>query len=68
MLAIGHFCSIKISNSLTLSLTKGTLSKAPGASSFLKRDLATSLSGEMITSIGIFDLLYNLLHFPSKNS
>ena len=57
-----------VDEDITLSLTKVTLSNAPGASSFLYNDLATSRSGEIITSIGMFDLLYNLLHFPSKNS
>ena len=42
--------------------------EAPGASSFLNSDLATSTSGEIITSIGKLDLLYNLLHLASKNS
>ena len=42
---------------LELLLPKGTLSKAPGASSLLYNDFATSNSGEIITSIGIFDLL-----------
>ena len=42
--------------------------EAPGASSLLYRDLATSNSGEIITSIGMLDLLYNLPHFPSKKS
>ena len=55
-LQLGIF-SIKISNNLTLSFTKGTLSNAPGASNFLNNDFATSLSGEIITSIGILDLL-----------
>ena len=42
--------------------------EAPGASSLLYKDLATSISGEIITSIGILDLLNNLPHFPSKKS
>ena len=66
--AIGHFFSIKISNNLTLSLTKGTLSSAPGASNFLNKDFATSISGEIITSIGMLDLLKSLPHLPSKKS
>ena len=64
----GQFFSIAISSILTLSFANGTLSKAPGASNLLKRDLATSISGEIITSIGIADLLYNLLHLLSKKS
>ena len=54
---IGQFFSIDISNILTLSLPKGTLSNAPGASNLLYKDFATSSSGEIITSIGILDLL-----------
>ena len=65
---IGQFFSIEISNILTLFFPNGTLSRAPGASNLLYKDLATSRSGEIITSIGIFDLLYNLPHFPSKKS
>ena len=48
---------IKISNNLILFSAKGTLSKAPGASSFLWIDFAISISGEIITSIGKFSLL-----------
>ena len=44
---IGHFSSIRISNNLSLFSAKGTLSRAPGASSFLCNDLAISNSGEM---------------------
>ena len=44
---IGHFSSIKISNSLILFSANGTLSRAPGASSFLCNDLAISNSGEI---------------------
>ena len=65
---IGQFFSIEISNIFTLLFPNGTLSRAPGASSRLKRDLATSTSGEMITSIGIFDLLKSFPHFPSRKS
>ncbi len=54
---MGQFFSIEISNILTLLSPKGTLSKAPGASNLLYKDLATSTSGEIITSIGILDLL-----------
>ena len=54
---IGQFFSIEISNIFTLFFPNGTLSKAPGASNLLYRDFATSSSGEIITSIGIFDLL-----------
>ena len=48
---------INISRSLILLSEKGTLSNAPGASSFLCIDLAISTSGEIITSIGRFSLL-----------
>ena len=65
---IGQFFSIDISNILTLLLPNGTLSKAPGASNLLYSDFATSISGEIITSIGIFDLLKSFPHFPSKKS
>ena len=54
---IGQFFSIEISSIFTLLFPKGTLSRAPGASNLLYKDLATSSSGEIITSIGIFDLL-----------
>ena len=47
---------IRISNNLILLSVKGTLSRAPGASSFCI-DLAISISGEIITSIGRFSLL-----------
>ena len=67
MFLIGQFFSIAISNILTLFLPKGTLSSAPGASNLLYKDLATSSSGDMMTSIGIFDLLYSLPHFPLEN-
>ena len=63
---MGQFFSIEISNILTLSFPKGTLSK-PRASNLLYRDLATSSSGDIITSIGILDLLYNFPHFPQKS-
>jgi len=53
----GHFSLIKISSNLILLLANGTLSKAPGASSFLCKDFAISISGEMMTSIGKFSLL-----------
>ena len=53
----GHFSSIKISSNLILFLANGTLSNAPGASNFLCRDFAISISGEIITSIGKFSLL-----------
>ena len=56
-LTTGQFLLTKISKTLILSFAKGTLSSAPGASSFLKRDLATSTSGEIITSMGKLDLL-----------
>ena len=55
MLTNGQFFSILISKTLTFPSAKGTLSKAPGASSFLCSDLATSNSGEIITSIGRLD-------------
>ena len=57
MFIIGQDFSIDISSIFTLSFAKGTLSKAPGASNLLNKDFATSFSGEMITSIGILDLL-----------
>ena len=65
---IGQFFSIEISNIFTLSLPNGTLSSAPGASNLLYKDFATSISGEIITSIGMLDLLYNFPHLPSKKS
>ena len=68
MFFIGQFFSIDISNIFTLSLPNGTLSNAPGASSLLYKDFATSRSGDIITSIGILDLLYSFPHFPSKKS
>ena len=52
-----QFSLIKISNNLILLSANGTLSNAPGASSFLWIDLAISISGEIITSIGRFSLL-----------
>ena len=64
----GQFSPILISNTFILPPTKGTLSRAPGASSFLYKDLATSNSGEIITSIGRFDSPYNFPHLPPKNS
>ena len=48
---------INISNSLIWLSANGTLSSAPGASNFLWIDLAISISGEIITSIGKFSLL-----------
>ena len=54
---IGQLVSIKISSNLILLFAKGTLSSEPGASSFLCRDFAISISGEIITSIGKFSLL-----------
>ena len=57
MFLIGQFFSIEISNILTFPFPKGTLSNAPGASSLLYKDLATSSSGDIITSMGILDLL-----------
>ena len=65
---IGQFFSIDISNIFTLLFPKGTLSSAPGASNLLYKDLATSISGDIITSIGMLDLLKSLPHFPSKKS
>ena len=62
----GHFSSILISNNLTRSLENGKLSKAPGASSFLKSDLETSYSGEIIISIGKFVLVNNPFHIGLK--
>ena len=53
--AVGH--NEKISSSLILFSANGTLSRAPGASSFLCIDFAISNSGEIITSIGKFSLL-----------
>ena len=64
----GQFFSIDISNILTLLFPKGTLSNAPGASNLLYSDLATSISGDIITSIGMLDLLNNFPHFPSRKS
>ena len=64
----GHFFPILIFKTFILPLAKGTLSKAPGASNFLCSDLATSSSGEIITSIGRLDLPYNLFHLVPKNS
>ena len=68
MFITGHFSSILISNNLTRSLENGKLSKAPGASNFLKRDLETSYSGEIIMSIGRFVLVNNPFHIGFKNS
>ena len=58
-----QFSLIKISNNLILLLAKGTLSRAPGASSFLWIDFAISISGEIITSMGKFSLLYTVVNF-----
>ena len=66
MLAIGQDSSIKISKSLILLSANGILSKAPGDSNLRCIDLAISISGEIITSIGKFSLLYNLENFGSK--
>ena len=68
MFKIGHDFSIAISSIFTLLPANGTLSNAPGASNLLYKDFATSSSGEIITSIGILDLLNSFPHFPSKNS
>ena len=57
---------IKISNNLILLSANGTLSSAPGASSFLWIDFAISISGEIITSMGKFSLLYTLVNFGFK--
>ena len=46
-----------ISRSLILFWANVTLSRAPGASNFLCIDLAISISGDIITSIGRFSLL-----------
>ena len=56
-LTTGQFLLTKISRTLIFPSANGTLSSAPGASNFLKRDFATSISGEIITSIGKLDLL-----------
>ena len=48
---------MNISSNLILLSANGTLSNAPGASNFLWIDLAISISGEIITSIGKFSLL-----------
>ena len=48
---------MRISNNLIWLSANGTLSNAPGASSFLCIDLAIYISGEIITSIGKFSLL-----------
>ena len=52
-----QFSLIKISNNLILLSANGTLSRAPGASSFIWIDFAISISGEIMTSIGKFSLL-----------
>ena len=57
---------INISNNLILLSANGTLSSAPGASNFLCIDLAISISGEIITSIGRFSLLYTLVNLGFK--
>ena len=54
---MGQDFSIAISSIFTLLPANGTLSNAPGASNLLNKDFATSFSGEIITSIGILDLL-----------
>ena len=59
----GHDLFINISRRLILFSAKGTLSNAPGASSFLCIDLAISISGEIIASIGRFSLLLTLENF-----
>ena len=51
---------LEIANSIQRKL------EAPGASSFLWIDLAISISGEIITSIGKFSLLYTLVNFGFK--
>jgi len=61
-----QFLLIRISKSLILLLANGTLSRAPGASNFLWIDLAISISGEIITPIGKFSLLYTLVNFGFK--
>ena len=66
MFLIGQSSLTKISRSLILFSANGMLSSAPGASSFLCNDFAISSSGEIITSIGRFSLLYNLVNFGSK--
>ena len=53
----GHLSFTSISSKRILLSAKGTLSIAPGASSFLWIDLAISTSGEIITSMGRFSLL-----------
>ena len=55
--AIGQESSIKISKSLILLSANGTLSNVPGDSNLRCMDLAISISGEIITSIGKFSLL-----------
>ena len=64
----GQFLSILISKTFILPLANGTLSKAPGASNFRCNDLATSNSGEIITSIGKLAFPYNFPHLEPKNS
>ena len=44
---IGQFSFISISSNLILLSAKGTLSKAPGASSFLCSEFAISNSGDI---------------------
>ena len=61
-----QFFLIRISSNLILLSVKGTLSKAPGASNFLWIDFAISISGEIITSIGKFSLLYTLVNLGFK--
>ena len=68
VLTMGHFSSIWISNNLTRSSAKGILSIAPGASSFLYNDFATSNSGEIIISIGKFSLVKRPFQIGFKNS
>ena len=68
ILLIGHLSSTKISKSLILLFANGTLSVAPGDSSFLWIDFAISISGEITKSIGRFSLLNNCENFGSKYS
>ena len=68
VLTKGQFLPMLISKTFIFPFTKGTLSNAPGASNFLCNDLATSNSGEIITSIGRLDSPNNLPHFLPKNS
>ena len=63
ILISGQFSLINISSNLILLSANGTLSNAPGASNFLCKDFAISISGEIITSIGKFSLLYTFVNF-----